>query len=76
MTAEHPGGMPAGEKVMWVCLQSLVFLVPIALSNLTFLGIGGTLPLTFDQFDLPKVFLVHLFSVVGLCALVVGFALQ
>ncbi|HSK48035.1 MAG TPA: O-antigen ligase family protein [Coriobacteriia bacterium] len=58
--------MNIGEKIAWVSLHALLFLVPIAISNLSFLGIGGGLPLTFDQFDIVKLFVMRACTIVGL----------
>jgi putative inorganic carbon (HCO3(-)) transporter len=43
-----------GEWIAFVFLNILIFLVPIAISNLAWLGLG-TFPFSFDQFDLVKV---------------------
>jgi tetratricopeptide (TPR) repeat protein len=58
--------MSQSERLVWVCLHLLVFLVPLVISNLTALGIGVPIPgatalvkvapFTFDQFDIVKVF--------------------
>lgn len=61
-------GMDVYDKVVWYCLHALVVLVPIAMSNLTFLGIGGGLPLTYDQFDIAKVFVMRALTIVALAA--------
>jgi O-antigen ligase/tetratricopeptide (TPR) repeat protein len=55
--------MDLTQRIIWVCLHLLVFLVPIAMSNFNWLGklvSGGTgLPLTYDQFDIVKVFIMR-----------------
>ncbi|GAB4276390.1 MAG: tetratricopeptide repeat protein [Coriobacteriia bacterium] len=59
------------EKVMWWCLLLTVFLVPLAYTNLTFLqGIVPTwnIPITYDQFDIAKVFTMRALAIVGLAA--------
>jgi putative inorganic carbon (hco3(-)) transporter len=61
-------GMSTAEKVMWICLHLLVFLVPIAMSNLNWLAqvfpgaSGFALPFTYDQFDIVKVFVMRAFA--------------
>lgn len=61
-------GMDVFDKIVWYCLHALVILVPIAMSNLTFLKIGNGLPLTYDQFDIAKVFVMRAFMLVALAA--------
>jgi len=48
--------MDTWDLVAWTCLHILVILVPIAMSNFGPLNPDGV-PLTFDQFDITKVFL-------------------
>lgn len=48
--------MTGSERLVWICLHLLVFMVPLAISNVSVLG-GTGLPLTYDQFDIVKVFL-------------------
>lgn len=43
------------DRVTWTCLHVLVILVPIAMSNLGPFSPNGV-PMTFDQFDIVKVF--------------------
>jgi len=57
--------MSTARKIAWWSLLAMVFLVPIAMGNLTFLGFQ--LPMTYDQFDIVKVFFQR---VLGLIALV------
>ncbi len=61
-------GMDVYDKVVWYCLHALVILVPVAMSNLTFLGIGGGLPLSYDQFDIAKVFVMRAVTLIALAA--------
>lgn len=49
-------GMTSSQRIAWVCLHVLVFAVPVTMSNWTIIP-GVHLPLTFDQFDIIKVFL-------------------
>jgi putative inorganic carbon (HCO3(-)) transporter len=60
------------DKVVWICLHLLVFLVPVAMSNFNWLGHfvsgGQMLPLTYDQFDICKVFVMRACALVGLGA--------
>ncbi len=58
--------MPLGEKVAWVSLHALLFLVPLAVSNLNFFRIAGVLPITFDQFDIVKLFTMRACTLIGL----------
>ena len=76
-TQEGPkasAGMTGAEKVMWICLHLLVFLVPIAMSNMNWLAQvfpnspGFALPLTYDQFDIVKVFIMRAFALGALGA--------
>lgn len=60
------GTMTTPEKLAWWALLGLVFFVPIATSNWTWLGFQ--VPFTFDQFDIIKVFVMRAFLVVGLAA--------
>jgi O-antigen ligase len=65
-------GMTGIDKVVWVCLHLLVFLVPVAMSNFNWINhlVSGsqTLPLTYDQFDIVKVFVMRACALVGLGA--------
>jgi putative inorganic carbon (HCO3(-)) transporter len=64
--------MDLGDKIVWICLHALVLLVPLVISNLNFIGIGGGLPLTFDQFDILKLFTMRTITIVGLGAWIVS----
>ena len=60
-TPEAPAeAMSATRRVAWWALVAMVFLVPIAMGNLTFLGFRT--PFTYDQFDIVKVFLCLLYT--------------
>jgi O-antigen ligase len=65
-------GMTVPEKIMWISLHLLIFLVPIAMSNANWmvnLGFSSfSLPLTYDQFDIVKVFIMRACALVGLGA--------
>jgi O-antigen ligase len=61
-------GMDVYDKVIWFCLHALVILVPIAMSNLTWLGIGNGVPLTYDQFDIVKVVTMRALTLIALAA--------
>lgn len=54
------------RQIAWVSMLALIFLTPIALSNLTFLGFQ--LPITYDQFDIIKVFFQRVFTFIALAA--------
>jgi len=60
------GGMTTPQKIAWYALLALVFCVPLATSNWTWLGVR--IPFTFDQFDLVKVFVMRACVLVGLAA--------
>jgi len=66
LSASTLGGMTTPQKVAWYALLALVFCVPLATSNWTWLGIS--IPFTFDQFDLVKVFVMRACVLVGLAA--------
>lgn len=70
------GAMEWHEKIVWACLHILLFMVPIAMGNLTFLGIGGGLPISFDQFDIVKLVIMRAATIVGLGAWVIGILLN
>lgn len=57
--------MSSGERISWVCLHLLVAGVPLAVSNFTWLP-GVELPFTYDMSELPKLFLLRVFTLVGL----------
>lgn len=59
-------GMTAAGRVAWYTLLTLIFLVPLALSNLTFLGFD--LPLSADIYDNIKVTLLRIGVMVALVA--------
>jgi O-antigen ligase len=65
-------GMTGTDKVVWICLHLLVFLVPIAMSNFSWLEklVAGPqmMPLTYDQFDIVKVFVMRAAALGGLAA--------
>ena len=48
--------MDVWDRISWVCLHLLVVLVPLAMANFGPLNANG-LPVTYDQFDIVKVFL-------------------
>lgn len=58
--------MSIARRVSWWTLLAMVFVVPIAMSNLTFLGIKT--PLTYDSFDIVKMSLERILSLVALGA--------
>lgn len=59
--------MSGTDTIVWVCLHLLVILVPIAMSNTSIWG-GQGLPLTYDQFDIVKVFLQRAIMLVAVGA--------
>jgi len=62
----------SGEKmslalsISWWSLLALIFVVPIAMSNFTWLGFK--MPFTYDQFDIFKVFFQRTFGLIALAA--------
>jgi O-antigen ligase len=79
-TQSATAGMNGTQKISWYGLQLLIFLVPIAISNfnwLTKLGFtGAAIPLTYDQFDIVKVFIMRAFAIVALGAWAFDFFLR
>lgn len=64
--AQAMQGMSAAGKVAWWALLAMVFLVPLALSNLTFLGFQ--LPFSSDVYDNLKVTILRIGSLIALLA--------
>ncbi len=56
--------MTLTEKIAWWSILAMVFMVPVAMSNLTWLP-GVHTPITFDQFDIMKLFLQRFFTLVA-----------
>jgi O-antigen ligase/tetratricopeptide (TPR) repeat protein len=65
-TQEPSDDMSVARRVAWWSLLAIVFLVPIAMSNFTVLGFQ--LPYTADQFDLVKVLVARVLSLLALAA--------
>ncbi len=67
-------GMSDYQRLAWYCLLALVFFVPIAMSNANWIPkiipslSSFQLPLTYDQFDIVKVFVMRAFALIGLGA--------
>ncbi len=59
-------GMSLAQKISWFSILTMIFVVPLAISNFTWLG--ASLPLTYDQFDIIKVFLQRVLTLVALAA--------
>jgi tetratricopeptide (TPR) repeat protein len=59
--------MTSAQRIAWVCLHVLVFAVPLAIGNWTWLP-GVTMPITFDQFDIVKVFVQRAVTLVAFAA--------
>jgi len=55
--------MTLPEKISWWSIVAMVFVVPVAMSNWTWLGFS--LPMSFDQFDIIKVFCLRAFTLVA-----------
>src|SRR5664279_3872969 len=58
--------MSVAQKISWWSLLAMVFIVPIAMSNWTWLGFK--LPISYDQFDITKVFFQRVLSCIALGA--------
>jgi len=54
------------RTISWWSLLALVFVTPIAMSNLSFLGFE--LPLTYDQFDIAKLFFQRVLGLIAIGA--------
>jgi len=67
--------MDVWDRITWVCLHALVVLVPLAMSNFGPLS-GNGLPITYDQFDIMKVFVQRALVLVALGSWVIGMALR
>lgn len=70
-------GMSGAQRIVWYCLVALTFIVPIAMSNANWIpqifpnaawSRTFLLPLTYDQFDIVKVFVMRFFALIGLMA--------
>ena len=69
--AEARDDMTLARKIAWWSLLAMVFVVPIAMSNATWLsriGFAATLPITYDQFDILKVFFQRVLTLIALGA--------
>lgn len=72
--ADATAGMTTLQRVAWVALHVLVFAVPLAMTNANWLAqapfrlTSFALPLTYDQFDIAKVFVMRACALVGLAA--------
>jgi len=58
--------LSGSRRIAWWVLLAMVFLVPVAMSNLTFAGVS--MPLTWDAFDMVKMSLLRILSLVALAA--------
>ena len=71
VAAEPRDDMSLARKIAWWSLLAMVFAVPVVMSNMTWLarlGFASTLPLTYDQFDILKVFFQRVLTLVALGA--------
>jgi len=64
------GPMSMAERIAWVCLNAMIFIVPLAISNPGWMPwvADGTLPWTYDQFDIIKVTFQRGFTLIALGA--------
>ena len=58
--------MSIALQISWYSLLAMVFIVPVAMSNWTWLGFR--LPITYDQFDIIKVFFQRVLGLIALAA--------
>ena len=58
--------MSLARRIAWWSLLAMVFIVPVAVGNLTFLGFR--MPFTYDQFDIVKVFFQRVLGLIGIVA--------
>ncbi|MCX8007104.1 MAG: O-antigen ligase family protein, partial [Coriobacteriia bacterium] len=71
-TRSVSASMDVFDRVAWVCTHLMVVLVPLAISNLTVIGLRNVMPLTYDQFDIVKVFTMRALLLVALAAWLTG----
>jgi hypothetical protein len=80
VTPNAMAGMTGTEKVIWVSLHALIFLVAVGMANGNWLMRFGlttfSLPLTYDQFDIIKVFVMRACALVGIGAWSFSFLLR
>ncbi len=67
--------MDLWDRIAWTCLHLLVILVPIAMSNLGSFSAYGV-PLTYDQFDIAKVFFERGLLLVAVSSWLIGLLLR
>lgn len=64
--------LSTAQMVSWIAILALIFLVPVAMTNISFTGPAENLfrtgPLTFDQFDTIKVYLQRVLTLIALAA--------
>ncbi len=58
--------MSLARKIAWWSLLAMIFMVPVAMSNFTWLG--ADMPMTYDQFDIFKVFFQRVLGLIALAA--------
>lgn len=63
--------MDAFDRIAWVCMHLMVILVPLAVANPSVIGIKA-MPLSYDQFDIVKVFTMRALLLVALAAWLTG----
>ena len=74
-TSVAPAAAPSGwsttdlsMRIAWWSLLATVFVVPLAISNFSWFTGANTAPLTYDQFDIIKVFFQRGFGLIALGA--------
>ena len=66
MAGRAPDNMSLAQKISWFSLLAMVFIVPIVMSNWTWMGFK--LPISYDQFDIVKVFFQRVLGLIALSA--------
>ncbi len=53
------------DRIAWLALHALVFSAPIVISNVSWTGSDKIFALTYDQFEMAKVFVIRLLSLLA-----------
>lgn len=64
--AEPRDDLSPALRIAWWSLLAMVFITPLAIANMSWLGIAT--PISFDQFDIVKVFCQRFFTLIALSA--------
>lgn len=66
VVAEPASDWGIAMHISWWAVLAMVFITPLAIANLRFIGID--LPISYDQFDIVKVLVQRIFSFIALAA--------